>query len=71
MHKPWTYDKKTAAEVDALFGDLHVAISSVYFRKRLGACYAHAFVVNDQAYRPTINLLNNVTTWEAGKSSAN
>lgn len=70
MHKPWTYKEKiTAAKVDALFGDLHVAISSVYFSRRLGACYTRAFVVDDQAYRPTITLLNNVTTWGPGKYS--
>jgi hypothetical protein len=48
-----------------------VTISSVYYSKRLGACYARAFVADDQEYRPTITLLNNAKTWEAGKYSAN
>ena len=71
MHSPWTYAKITAAEVNALFGNLQVTISSVYYSKRLGACYARAFVADDQEYRPTITLLNNAKTWEAGKYSAN
>ena len=71
MHSPWTYAKITAAEVNALFGNLQVTISSFYYSKRLGACYARAFVADDQAYRPTITLLNNAKTWEAGKYSAN
>jgi hypothetical protein len=40
MHSPWTYAKITAAKVNALFGNLQVTISSVYYSKRLGACYA-------------------------------